>query len=319
MDLPSRESSASLVVSASSTTSIQRKSLRLSWLGDLEDRALGEVDELARRAPRASGPWTGSRTTRAGGGGASRCRARCGAYWRTLPTAGTEPDSRSIVGAAADGVELAGVLEVVDERERIDLPASAVEVEHRLEDDPVALAVEVIGLQALVDDEGRERGVGEQDGAEDASRPPGSAAASPAASSARPCPLVVGSVGSAHGPIESRCGSGGSTGECPLGPHDRATRRRTLVARCAAPPRSGGWRLVQAEGRVLIVPAHLEAAEPEPPSRRRRRCPCPRRRLRARRTRCDRCLDVVNGEEQVGRRATVAAVHARPGRSGRRS
>ena len=46
-------------------------------VGDLEDRALGHVDEVARERLVASGRAPGSRRTRAGGGGASRCRARC--------------------------------------------------------------------------------------------------------------------------------------------------------------------------------------------------------------------------------------------------
>jgi hypothetical protein len=53
------------------------------------------------------------------------------AYWRTLPTRGTEPASRSTVAAAADGVELAGLLEVLDERQRVHGLAGAVELEHR--------------------------------------------------------------------------------------------------------------------------------------------------------------------------------------------
>ena len=89
------------------------------------------------------------------------------AYWRTLPTAGTEPARSSTAGAAADRVELAGLLEVLDERQRVDRLAERVEVEHRLVDEAVGLAVEVLGLEALVDDQRGERGVRQQDGAED--------------------------------------------------------------------------------------------------------------------------------------------------------
>ena len=50
-------------------------------------------------------------------------------------------------------------------RELVDL-AERVQVEHRLEDQAVRLAVEVLGLQPLVDDQRRERGVRQQLGAE---------------------------------------------------------------------------------------------------------------------------------------------------------
>ena len=70
-------------------------------------------------------------------------------------------------GAAAGGVELPGLLEVLDEREGVDRLAAAVQLEHRREDDPVRLAVEVLRVEALVDDQRRERRVREQDRAED--------------------------------------------------------------------------------------------------------------------------------------------------------
>ena len=120
-------------------------------MGDLEDRALGEVDELPRRClvgvharldlvrrVQEAANIAFSRTIRA--------------YWRTLPTAGTSPpqvDRR----AAADPFEQAGLLEVLDEREGVDRLADRVEVEHRLEDQAVRLAVEVLRLEALVDDQ----------------------------------------------------------------------------------------------------------------------------------------------------------------------
>ena len=74
--------------------------------------------------------------------------------------------SRFCGGAAADAVEQAALLEVLDERERVDRFADGVEVEHGLEDQAVRLAVEVLGLEALVDDQRRERGVRQQHGAE---------------------------------------------------------------------------------------------------------------------------------------------------------
>ena len=108
------------------------------------------------------------------------------AYWRTLPTAGTRAGEQVDRGAAADAVELARLLEVLDERERVDRLADRVEVEHRLEDQAVRLAVEVLRLEALVDDQrraarcptaGRRRGP--------TARPRGSAAAQRAAERGR--------------------------------------------------------------------------------------------------------------------------------------
>ena len=66
------------------------------------------------------------------------------AYWRTLPTAGTEPASRSTAARPPTRVEQAALLEVLDERERVDRLADRVEVEHGLEDQAVRLAVEVL-------------------------------------------------------------------------------------------------------------------------------------------------------------------------------
>jgi hypothetical protein len=56
---------------------------------------------------------------------------------------------------------------VLEERERVDGLALHVEVEHRPEDRRVALPVEVLRLDLLVDDQRGQRGVREEDGAED--------------------------------------------------------------------------------------------------------------------------------------------------------
>ena len=144
---------------------------RGSPCGGRRGRPRGSRARRGRRAraaaPRGSARAPGSRRTRAGGGGASRSRATIRAYWRTLPTAGTEPASEVDRGAAADALELAGLLEVLDEREGVDRLADRVQVEHRLEDQAVRLAVEVLRLEALVDDQRGQRGVRQQDGAED--------------------------------------------------------------------------------------------------------------------------------------------------------
>ena len=133
---------------------------------DLEDRALGDVDELARR--RVVRVDAGLDLVR---GAQQPAQHRVLAHDpRVLADVADRRDARRQQvdrGAAARGLELAGLLEVLDERERVDRLAAVVEVEHRREDDPVRLAVEVLGVQALVDDERGQRGVGEQHRAED--------------------------------------------------------------------------------------------------------------------------------------------------------
>jgi hypothetical protein len=64
---------------------------------------------------------------------------------------------------AADLVEPAELSEVLADRQHVDLAVLAVEVEHRAIDDLVLLAVEVVRLQAFVDDEAVQRRVREQD------------------------------------------------------------------------------------------------------------------------------------------------------------
>ncbi len=68
---------------------------------------------------------------------------------------------------AADALELARLPEVLDDRDRVDGLGGLVESEHRAVDGAVTVAVEMVGTQALVDDEAVHRPLGEQDGAED--------------------------------------------------------------------------------------------------------------------------------------------------------
>ena len=91
------------------------------------------------------------------------------AMLRRLLRASHEIQAREEVDrrAAADLLEQARLLEVLDEREGVDGLADRVQVEHRLEDQPVRLAVEVLRLEALVDDQRGQRGVRQEDGAED--------------------------------------------------------------------------------------------------------------------------------------------------------
>src|SRR5215207_7857794 len=112
--------------------------------------------------------------------------------------------------AAAGLLELARLLEVLDQRERVDGFAAVVEVEHRREYDPVRVAVEVLRMQPLVDDQRGERRIGQQHGAED-----GLLGLEVLRRGYRPVRqarggMAVGgrALGDAHGPPESRSRTG---------------------------------------------------------------------------------------------------------------
>src|SRR4051812_14529665 len=134
-------------------------------VGDLEDRSLRHVDQLAR-----AGLVAMDLRLDLVRGVQEPAQHRVLAHdARVLADvadrgdrAGQELDRRR----AADRLQLAGLLEVLDQRQRVDRLADRVQVQHRLVDAAVRLAIEVAGLQALVDDQRRERGVRQQDGAE---------------------------------------------------------------------------------------------------------------------------------------------------------
>jgi hypothetical protein len=79
---------------------------------------------------------------------------------------GDRPGQQLDRGAAADAVQVTRLLEMFDQGQRVDRLAVAVQVEHRLVDAPVALPVEVLRVQALVDDQRGQRGVRQQHRAE---------------------------------------------------------------------------------------------------------------------------------------------------------
>ena len=147
-------------------------------------------------------------------------------------------------GAAADALELAGLLEVLDERERVDRLADRVQVEHRLEDQAVRLAVEVLRLEALVDDQRRAARcptAGPRRGP--TARPRGSAAAAIGPPPSAPLPLVC--DGRAHRAVESRSAIGRRTYVLP----------RSRAQRCREAPSSAGasWRRCGEPRELLLL------------------------------------------------------------------
>ena len=183
-------------------------------VGDLEDRALGHVDEVARERLVAvharldlvrGAQQAAEHRVVADDAGVLADVADRG------DRAGQQVDRR----AAADALEVARLLEVLDERQRVDRLAERVQVEHRLVDARVALAVEVVRVEALVDDQRRERRVREQDGAEH--RLLGlevlgrrDRAVEAARARRRGRAVAVGPIGGAHRTVESRSATGRS-------------------------------------------------------------------------------------------------------------
>ena len=125
-------------------------------VGDLEDRALGAVDELARRGLVAVDAGL-DLVGRAQQAAEHRVLAHDARVLAHVADGGHGAGQQIDRGAAAGLVELAGELEVLGEREHVDRLARPVQVEHRLEDRAVALAVEVLGLEPLVDDQRGQR------------------------------------------------------------------------------------------------------------------------------------------------------------------
>ncbi len=118
---------------------------------DLEHRLLGVLDELARRRRRGRGPtaWisyvvgSSRRSKRV----LADDRRRSGA---APPTAGTAAASESISPRPPAASSLPRARRCSVDGDHVDRLGLVVEVEHRLEDQAVALAVEVLGAQAVV-------------------------------------------------------------------------------------------------------------------------------------------------------------------------
>ncbi len=82
------------------------------------------------------------------------------------PRPGTPPVSSSIAALPPASSSLPVAAQVLGDRQHVDRLALVVQREHRLVDRPVAVAVEVLGLEALLDDEPVHRAVRQQDAAE---------------------------------------------------------------------------------------------------------------------------------------------------------
>ena len=134
-------------------------------VGDLEDRALGHVHEVARE--RLVAVDLRLDLVR---------RVQQPAQHRVLAhdprVLAQVADGRDRAGEQLDRrarrrrLQVARLLEVLDERQRVDGLALRVQVEHRLVDAPVALPVEVVRVEALVDDQRGQRRVRQQHRAE---------------------------------------------------------------------------------------------------------------------------------------------------------
>ncbi len=133
--------------------------------GDLEHRLLGLLDELARRRPVAEDvllDFVGALQQ------APQQRVLAHDLRIAAGVAGGWDDARQLVDrrASADILELAGLAQAVGDRQDVDRLAVVVEREHRLVDQRVALAVEVLCAQPLFDHERVQRAIGQQDRAE---------------------------------------------------------------------------------------------------------------------------------------------------------
>ncbi len=134
-------------------------------VGDLEHRPLGLLDEIARR--RGVVEHRRLDLVRR-----AQQAAHEGVLADDLRVAADPAEARHAAGQLVDRrlaaglLELARRLQVLADREHVDRLALAIEHEHRLVDETMAVAVEVVGLQALLDDEAVHRPVGEQDATE---------------------------------------------------------------------------------------------------------------------------------------------------------
>ena len=134
-------------------------------VGDLEHRALGPLDQVARR--RLARQHAGLDLVRG-----RQQRAQLGVVAHDLPVLAGVAGGRDPAGElvdrrrAADLLELAVLAERLRDRQVVDLPVALVQRDHRREHRAVLLAVEVLGAQVLLDEQRVEVSLVEQDGPE---------------------------------------------------------------------------------------------------------------------------------------------------------
>ena len=136
--------------------------LLMVLVGDLEHRAFGLFDQVARRRPPL-----GHAGLDLVGGGQQAAHERVVAHDARVVTrvAGGGDGAGEGVdrGLSADLLQAARLAQVLADREHVDRLARGVELEHRLVDRTVTLAVEVVGLEVFVDQERIHGPLGEQD------------------------------------------------------------------------------------------------------------------------------------------------------------
>ena len=140
--------------------------LDLLLVGDVEEQALGALGELLRLALALVNRLLDRlRGGRAGGAGASSA-GRSGRSGAALPGTGTVEASCETPSRPPASLELALLLEQLRDGERVDRLAALVEALDRAEDEPVALAVEVLVGEPDVEDDRVHRPLGDHQGAE---------------------------------------------------------------------------------------------------------------------------------------------------------
>jgi hypothetical protein len=142
-----------------------RRSAPLSSSGDVLDRVRGQVDEFGGRCLAAVDARL-DLVGRVQEPAQHRAVADDPRVLAEVRHGGDGAGERVDRGAAADGVELAGLLEVLDQGQHVDRLAGAVQVDHRAVDAAVGRAVEVLRLEELLFDERGQCRVGEQHRAE---------------------------------------------------------------------------------------------------------------------------------------------------------
>jgi hypothetical protein len=235
-------------------------------VGDLEHHALGTLDELARLGLVVV---DGGLDLVGGAEQAAQERELLDdrAVAPQVADGGDGPGQRVDLGAAADVLELAARAQVLGDGQDVDRLALLIQREHRLVQHAMAVAVEVLRLEALLDDERVVDALGEQDRAEDRLLGLDGVGRRAGGGGSRPRAIGVAVPGRgrwrAHEPADGSVRPGGGAGAvaapCALlygsrrgadawclrnddGPRDGARRKSGFVLRTMSPQRSSQAR-----------------------------------------------------------------------------